>query len=232
MHRLDYLLVVGCLLAACTTAEKERANYLEDAAEAREAGDWAKTLDALENAVRTDPIDLDARLRLAESYLVAFNEPEKARDLYIRTRKRSLARALHGLGRCALWEGDEVLGREYLTRSLNEKPTVACAIDLAARVPPAERERLLELPLGGRRWELFRAACGSSEPPEKPPGEPSYELSRARLASGDVRDAALRAHLKDSCADDQATRAYARVLLGETLFRRNPALLAAVKDGD
>ena len=220
------------LLFACTNAEKERAGFLDEATEAEAAGDWDRVLELLEDAVRTDPINLDARLRLADLYLVAYNDPDKARDLYFRASKRSEGRALHGLGRCALWDGEEAVGREYLRRSIAADPTVACAIDLAARTTPGEREELLKLQLAGRRWQLFLKAFDAQQVDVKAPQERSYALARARLATGKERDAQLLAHLADVCADDAAQRAYAQVLLGETLFRRNPALFGTVTRGD
>jgi len=223
--------LVSCCLA-CTSADKERTEYLLEAAEAREAGDWDKTRELLEAAVHTDPIDLDARLRLADLYLVAYNEPEKARDLYIRTRKRSLSRALYGLGRCAIWEGQEAVGRDYLQRSLDSKPNVECAIALASRISGDERDTVLDLPLGGRRWQLFLVACGREEADEKPPVEATYALARARLATGAERERELTAVVADACATTDARHAYARYLLGETFFLRNPALLAVVKEGE
>jgi len=226
--RRGYLLAMRpyalILLVACSTAEKERAEYVE---EARDERDWTKKRELLEMAVKTDGIDLDARLLLAEVELVAFNEPDKARELYFLVSKRSRWRGLHGLGLCALWDGQEEIGRDYLRQSLAARATVPCAIDLAARVGDPERARLLALPLGGRRWELFRAACGAGPRPASVPEEPSYALARARLGMGD-----LAAHLADSCANDEARRAYARYLLGQTLFQRNPTLHNVVKGGD
>lgn len=230
MRALPALLT--CFLLACTSAEKERNDFLLEASESREEGDWEKTRELLESAVRTDPINLDARLRLAELYLVAYNEPDKARELYIRTRKRSLARALHGLGRCALWEGQESIGRDYLSRSLKEKPSVACAIELAARLPETQRAKVLDLPLGGRRWQLFLAACGVGESDVKAPKDRAYALSRARLAEGEEREQELTAIVADACATAEARQAYARYLMGETFFERNPALLAVVQEGE
>ena len=226
------LLLFAVCLSACTTAEKERAEFLDEATEAEAAGEWDKVRELLEQAVLTDPINLDARLRLADLYLVAYDEPVKARDLYFRAGKRSKARALRGLGRCALWEGQEAVGRDYLRRSLAADPTVGAAIDLAARTTPGEREELLELPLGGRRWQLFLRAFGAQAVDIKAPSERSYGLARARLASGAERDRELAAHLADVCANVAARRTYALVLLGESLFRRNPALLDAVTKGE
>ncbi|MHC4408612.1 MAG: tetratricopeptide repeat protein [Planctomycetota bacterium] len=217
------------LLVACSTAEKERADYVE---KAREETDWSKKLELLEMAVKTDGINLDSRLLLAETYLVAFNEPEKARDIYLRVRKRSRPRGFHGLGRCALFEGQEEVGRDYLRQSLEARPSVRCAIDLAARVGDPERARILAMPLGGRRWEFFRAAQGAASLPEKIPDDPSYALARARMAQGEEQDRVLSAHLADSCANDGAKQAYARFLLGQTLFARNLWLQNVVKEGD
>jgi len=230
MRRLASLLLG--ILCACTSAEKERDEFMLDAAEAREEGDWEETLELLESAVRTDPINLDARLRLADLYLVAYNEPEKARELYIRTRKRSLARALHGLGRCALWECEQSLGIDYLRRSLDEKPTVACAIELAARLPQDERDPILDLPLGGRRWLLFLQACGRPLADVKIPTEKTYTLARARLATGKARERELTALVADSCATASGRQGYAHFLMEESFFRRNPALLDVVKEGE
>ena len=217
------------LLAACSTAEKERADFVE---QAREEQDWNKRLELLQTAVQTDPIDLDARLMLAEAYLVAFNDPDPARELYLRVGKRSRSKSYRGLGRCALWDGEEEVGRNYLRQALDARADVACAIDLAARVDGRERARILGRPLGGRRWELFRAACGVAELPASVPAEKSYALARARLAHGPDQDRILAAHLADSCADAAAKRAYAQVLLGESLCQRNPFLHNVVKGGD
>lgn len=220
------------LVLGCRTAEKDRAGYMEEAIEARKQGDWNKTLELLQEAVRADGIDIGARLELADTYLIAFNEVDKARDIYFTLRKRDRARSFYGLGRCALWEGQEEIGRNYLRQSIDERPTVLAAIDLGARVGDQERDRLLALPLGGRRWELFRKACGKGDPDVKAPPEESYALARARLATGEEQDAELRAHLADSCANLAAQRAYARYLLGERLFARNMELRTVVREGE
>ena len=212
------------LLAACSTAEKERADLVE---QARFEKDWAKKRELLEMAVHTDGIDLGARLMLARVRLVAFGEPGKAREIYLGISKRSRARSLHGLGRCELWEGREELGRAYLRRSLADRPTIDCAIDLAARVPDPERARLLALPLDGRRWEYFKAAHGAAPKPASIPDDPAYALARARLGLD-----GLAAHVAESCASDAARRAYARYLLGQSLFHRNPTLQNMVTKGD
>ncbi|MEM8883779.1 MAG: tetratricopeptide repeat protein [Planctomycetota bacterium] len=220
------------LTLACRTAEKDRADYMEQALVARENGEWDKALELMQQAVRADGIDIAARIELADTYLIAFNEIDKARDIYFTIGKRNKPRSLYGLGRCALWEGQEEVGRDFLRRSLEERPTVLAAIDLGARVGDKERARILALPLGGRRWELFRSAYRQGEGGPNPPPDPSYALARARLATGAAQDTELRAHLADSCANLAAQRAYARYLLGERLFGRNMELRTVVKEGE
>ena len=115
---------------------------------------------------------------------------------------------------------------------MDARAQVGCAIDLAARVGEKERNSILEQPLGGRRWEWFRAAFGAAEKPASIPNEETYALARARLSAASDQDRILAAHLADSCANDEARLAYAQVLLGEYLFQRNPFLHNVVKGAE
>jgi Tfp pilus assembly protein PilF len=206
------------------------------AADAVAGPDWPAARRALEEAAHLAPADLDVNLRLAETLLQAYGEIDAARRLYWKVRRISRARALHGLGLCALWEADEARALQLFGASLAERPTAACARDLAvrqlARGEDSEDALALVERVSGNtvRSGLLLAAAGRRPRPAKMPEGWTYGLERARLAPLAEAAAEVSAYVRAACATQEAQRLMEAVLEGDFALQRNPGLPKGVKD--
>jgi Tfp pilus assembly protein PilF len=228
------------LLAACAAPVPERSEdvaiLLRRAAEAAAVPDWPATRKALEEAVLLAPGDLDANLRLAETLLMAYGEIPAARRLYWRVRETSHARALHGLGLCALWEGDEERALQLFQASLDERPTAACARDLAVRLlgRGEDAEDALdevEKTSGNTlRSDLLLAAAGRRPRPQVAPEGWSFGLERARLAPPAEAAAEVAAYVRVAGATPRARELMRAALQGDLALQRNPRHRRGVRD--
>jgi hypothetical protein len=181
------------------------------------------------------PDDPAVSLRLARVELEAFGEVARAEERYARLPDGFRDHALHGLGRCALWRGDEEHALDLFRESLASKPTAACARDLAVRLmargePADEALDLVERTSGGTlRSRLLLAAAGRLPPPPRLPEEWTYALERARLKPLPEARAEVDLYLGRACATDGAREKMARVLDGDFALCRNPARAPAVR---
>jgi Tfp pilus assembly protein PilF len=229
------------LLAACAAPVPERADdlaiVLRRAAEASAVPDWPAARKALEEAVLLAPDDLDANLRLAETLLKAFGEIDAARRLYWRVRATSHARALHGLGLCALWEGDEERALQLFRASMDERPTAACARDLAVRLLARGEDAGTALDEVERtsgntlRSGLLLAAAGRRPRPEVAPEGWFFGLERARLAPPAEAAAEVAAYVRVACATPRARDLMRAALQGDLALQRNPRPRNGVREG-
>lgn len=228
------------LLAACATQAPRRAEdvaiVMLRAADAVAKPDWPAARKALEEAVLLAPDDLDANLRLAETLLKAYGEIDAARRLYWKVRYTSHARALHGLGLCALWEGDEERALQLFQASLDERPTAACARDLAVRLlgrgeHAEDALDEVEKTSGNTvRSGLLLAAVGRRPRPEAPPEGWSFGLERARLAPPAEAPAEVAAYVRVAGASPRARELMEAVLDGDFALQRNPGDRTGVRD--
>jgi tetratricopeptide (TPR) repeat protein len=231
------------LLAACAAPPPPGPPdfAIVEADEAAAHSDWAQARRALEEAAFDRPDDPVVALRLARMELEAFAEVDRAQRRYERLPRELRARALHGLGRCALWRGDEEHALALFRDSLREKPTTACAKDLAlrllARGEPADEALDLVVALSGDtlRSRLLLAAAGRAPRPERLPEGWTYALERARLVPLEAARAEVDLYLERACATEAAREAMARVLALDPALRRpsaegrNPPSPPAVK---
>ncbi len=229
-------LVLLVALAACKTPpEAAPAAVLADSDGAAVRSDWSGARAALERASLDYPDDPALSLRLARIDLEAFGEIARAQGRYERLPPDLRARALHGLGRCALWRGDEEHALDLFRESLASKPTAACARDLAlrllARGEPADEALDLVVATSGEtlRSRLLLAAAGRLPPPPRLPEGWTYALERARLKPLPEARVEVDLYLGRACSTDGAREAMARVLEGDFALRRNPALPPAVR---
>lgn len=228
------------LLAACAAPAPSRPPdvdvLLRRAADAVAVPDWPAARRALEEAHYVVPADLDVNLRLAETLLKAYGEIDAARSLYWGVRRASRARALHGLGLCALWEGDEERALQLFAASLAERPTAACARDLAVRRLARGDDAGEALDLVGKtsgntlRSGLLLAAAGRRPRPATLPEGWSYGLERARLMPLAEAPAEVALYLDAACAHPQARQRMEVVLKGDFALQRNPAPPSEVKE--
>ena len=229
------------LVAACSTPPVPRrapdvAIVMHRAADAVAEPDWPAARAALEEAALLAPGDLDVNLRLAETLLKAFGEIDAARRLYWTVRQASHARALHGLGLCALWEGDEERALQLFQASLDEYPTAACARDLAVRRLARGEDAggaldQVEKTSGNTvRSGMLLAAAGRRSRPATPPEGWSFGLERARLAPLGEAPTEVAAYVRAACATPRARQLMEAVLQGDFAIQRNPGQRSEVKD--
>lgn len=197
--------------------------------------DWTGARRTLEETALDYPDDPVVALRLARIDLEAFGDIEAAETRYERLPREMRARALHGLGRCALWRGDEERALDLFRESLASKPTAACARDLAIRLlargePSGEALDLVEKTSGETlRSKLLLAAAGRLPRPEKLPEGWTYALERARLEPLAEARVEVDLYLGRACATAGAKEAMAKVLAGDLALCRNPSQAGAVK---
>jgi len=179
-------------------------------------------------AVQIDyPADPVVQLRLARIELEAFGDVSSAEGRYQRLPKDLRARSLHGLGRCALWRGEEEHALDLFRESLATRPTAECARDLAVRLlargePAAEALDLVEATSSGAlRSRLLLAAAGRLPKPAELPEGWTWALDRARLKPLPEARVEVELYLRHACADAQAREAMGRVLSGDPALRRN-----------
>lgn len=229
------LLLLAALAACKTPPEAAPASVLADADGAGVRSDWHAARAALERASLDYPDDPVVSLRLARVELEAFGEVARAEERYERLPPGQRAHALHGLGRCALWQGDEAHALDLFRESLASKPTAACARDLAVRLmargePANEALDLVERTSGGTlRSRLLLAAAGRLPPPPRLPDGWTYALERARLKPLPEARGEVDLYLDGACATPAAREAMARVLEGDFALRRDPARAPAVR---
>jgi len=229
------ILVLLGAFAACKTPETAPASVLADADGAGVRSDWHAARAALERASLDYPDDPVVSLRLARVELEAFGEVARAEARYERLPSDQRARALHGLGRCALWRGDEEHALDLFRESLASKPTAACARDLAVRLlargEPADEalDLVVETSGGTLRSRLLLAAAGRIPPPPRLPDGWTYALERARLKPLPEARAEVAFYLDGACATPAAREAMARVLEGDFALCRSPARAPAVR---
>jgi len=223
-------------LAACKTPpEGAPQSLIGPADEAATRSDWAEARAALERAQLDYPDDPVLILRLAWIDLEAYGDVPRAEEHYQRLMKTQRARALHGLGRCALWRGEEDQALDLFRASLAKTPTADCARDLAlrllARGEPAEEALDLVLSTSGNtlRSRLLLAAAGRLPAPAQLPEGWTYALERARLKPLPEARAEVDLYLDHACATPAAREAMGRVLAGDPALCRNPARAPAVR---
>jgi len=231
--------LLSLLLAACSSAPPASGKAMAlvgQADEAASASDWPTARRLLEEASLESPGDAVVALRLARVQLEAFGDVEAADALYFRLLPAQRARALHGLGRCALWKGDEERALELWRKSLEERPTADCARDLAVRLmargEPAGDVLDLVVEVSGQtlRSRLLLAAAGRLPRPERLPEGWTYALERARLlplGADAAREVDL--YLAHACATPGAREMMGRVLAGDFALRRNRPQASEVK---
>jgi tetratricopeptide (TPR) repeat protein len=228
------------LVAACSSPMPARSpevdTLMRRAAEAVAGPDWPAARRALEEAALLAPDDADVNLRLAETLLKAYGEIDAARRVYWRVRQTSRARVLHGLGLCALWEGDEERALQLFSASLAERPTAACARDLAVRQLARGEDAgdaldLVEKVSGNTvRSGMLLAAAGRRPRPATPPQGWAYGLERARLGPLAEAPAEVAAYVRAACATPRARQLMEAVLQGDFSLLRNPGQRSEVKD--
>ncbi|MHC4135482.1 MAG: hypothetical protein ACYS0K_10895 [Planctomycetota bacterium] len=228
------------LVAACSIPAPSRAPdvaiLMRRAAAALAEPDWPAARRALEEAALLAPADLDVNLRLAETLLKAYGEIDAARRIYWRVRHASRARALHGLGLCALWEGDEERALQLFQASLAEYPTAACARDLAVRqlawgTDAKDALDQVEKTSGNTvRSGMLLAAAGRRPRPATTPEGWAYGLVRARLGPLAEAPAEVSAYVRAACATPRARQLMEAVLQGDFALQRNPGQRSEVKD--
>jgi tetratricopeptide (TPR) repeat protein len=224
------------LLTACKSPPEAAPQSVIGAAdEAGTRSDWPAARAALERASLDYPDDPVLLLRLARIDLEAFGDVERAQERYERLPREYRAHALHGLGRCALWRGDEERALACFRDSLATKPTAACARDLALRLlargePAADALDLVESTSGDTlRSRLLLAAAGRLPVPPRLPEGWTFALERARLKPLPEARPEVDLHLDRACATPAAREAMDRVLAGDPALCRNPARAPAVR---
>ncbi len=222
------LLLLAAFAACKAPPEAAPAAVLADADEAGVRSDWTAARAALERTALDYPDDPALSLRLATVELEAFGEIARAEQRYERLPRESRARALHGLGRCALWRGQEDHAIDLFRESLARKPAAACARDLAVRLlargePADEALDVVEATSGETlRSKLLLAAAGRLPKPSRLPEGWTYALERARLEPIPEARAEVDLYLGRACATAEAREAMARVLEGDFALCRNP----------
>ena len=229
-------LVLLAALGACKSLPPAApAAAIADADGAAERSDWPAARASLERVSIDYPDDPVVSLRIARIDLEAFGDIARAEARYERLPEDLKARALHGLGRCALWRGDEEHALDLFRESLAERPTADCARDLAVRLlargePADEALDLVEETSGGTlRSRLLLGAAGRLPPPPRLPEGWTYALERARLKPLPDARGEVDLYLGRACATDGAREAMARVLEGDFALCRNPARAPAVR---
>jgi hypothetical protein len=203
--------------------------------EAAARSDWPAARVALERASLDYPRDPVVLLRLAWIDLEAFGEVQRAQERYERLPREYRAHALHGLGRCALWRGDEERALAFFRDSLASAPTAPCARDLALRLlargePTGDALDLVESTSGGAlRSRLLLAAAGRAPAPPRLPDGWTYALERARLKPLPEARPEVDLYLERACATAAAREAMKRVLEGDPALCRNPPRGPAVR---
>lgn len=225
------ILLLAALSACASPPEAAPAAAIADADGQAERSDWPAARAALERIQLDYPDDPVVILRAARIDLEAFGDVGRAQARYERLPKEMKARALHGLGRCALWKGDEEQALHLFRESLAEKPTADCAKDLAIRLlargePAGDALDIVEEISGNTlRSRLLLAAAGRVPAPSRLPAEWSYALERARLKPLPEARAEVDLYLGKACATAEAREAMARVLQGDLALRRPPVTL-------
>lgn len=225
------LLLVGCK----SPPEAAPQSLVGSADEAAARSDWPLARAAFERALLDYPRDPVVLLRLARIDLEAFGDVARAEERYERLVREYRAQALHGLGRCALWRGDEDRALDLFRESLAKRPTPDCARDLALRLlargePADDALDAVEATSGGAlRSQLLLAAAGRAPTPPRLPDGWTYALERARLKPLDEARAEIDLYLDRACANPAAREAMARVLAGDPALRRNPSRAPAVR---
>jgi tetratricopeptide (TPR) repeat protein len=224
------------VFAACKSQpEAAPQSLIGPADEAATRSDWALAREELERAQLDYPDDPVLILRLAWIDLEAYGDVPRAQERYQRLMKTERARALHGLGRCALWRGDEDQALALFRESLAKQPTPECARDLALRLlargePAGEALDLVESTSGNTlRSRLLLAAAGRLPAPARLPEGWTYALERARLEPLPEARVEVDLYLDHACATPAAREAMARVLAGDPALCRNPARAPAVR---
>jgi len=217
------------LLAGCKTPpEAVPQSVIGAADEAATRSDWPAARAAFERASLDYPDDPVLLLRLARIDLEAYGDVARAEGRYERLPRANRAHALHGLGRCALWRGDEARALDLFRASLAKRPTPGCARDLALRLlargePADDALDAVEATSGGTlRSRLLLAAAGRAPAPPLLPEGWTYALERARLKPLEEARAEVDLYLDRACATPSAREAMARVLAGDPALRRNP----------
>jgi len=202
--------------------------------------DWAKTRAYLEEAHLWSPGEPEVSLRLGHLLLSAYADVPRARELFGGCLRRSKARALHGLGLCALAEGDKTRALDLFAESMKAAPTAPCARDRALALLALERGGEAEAALdeverisrASVESELLLAAAGRLPAPPAAPPEWSYALARARLAAAQGREDQARTelaeHFSKAYASPQAMKLGGRLLHEDFVFGRNLALVETI----
>jgi tetratricopeptide (TPR) repeat protein len=235
--------VLCVLLAGCKAGLRDPgdARGIYSVARGAEAKpDWPVTRTALRNAALLAPNDAEINLHYASCLLLAYGEVKSARRIYGDMLGRSRARALHGLGWCALVEGDEERALELWKESLGVQQTVDCSHDTAVLLLDLGREdeaqKALELveriSRQSVRTQMLLAAAGRREAPPGLPEGWHFALDRARVRATSKQPesaaADLREHLEKAYFTDLAREFGLRRLQNDFALRRNPQALAEV----
>ncbi|HEX5138755.1 MAG TPA: hypothetical protein VFY93_17415 [Planctomycetota bacterium] len=223
-------------LAACKSPpEAAPQSLIGPADEDATRSDWAGARARLERALLDYPEDPVVLLRLAWIDLEAYGDVPRAQERYERLMTRHRALALHGLGRCALWRGDEEQALRLFRESLAKEPTAESARDLALRLlargePAGDALDLVESTSGNTlRSRLLLAAAGRLPLPARLPEGWTYALERARLEPLPKARAEVDLYLDHACATPAARAAMSRVLAGDPALCRNPARAPEVR---
>lgn len=228
-------LLLSVLVGCKASPQPAPQSLLATADEAAGRSDWAQARTTLERVSIDYPDDPVVQLRLARIELEAFGEVSRAEQRYERLLRAERAHALHGLGRCALWRGEEERALDLFRESLVLQPTAGCARDLAIRLlslgEPADHALdLVEETSGATlRSRLLLAAAGRLPRPSSLPGGWTYALDRARLEPLPDARKEVDLYLERACANPLAREAMERVLAGDLALRRNPPRPPAVK---
>lgn len=230
-------LLLLLLPAAACKAPPEAApqSTIAQADEAAIRSDWTAARASLERASLDYPDDPVVSLRIARVDLEAFGDVARAEERYERLPRDLRARTLWGLGRCALWRGEEEHALDLFRESLAAKPTAACAKDLAVRLlargdPADEALDLVEATSGETlRSRLLLAAAGRLPRPARLPEGWTYALERARLLPLGEARVEVDLYLDRACATPPAREAMDRVLKGDFALCRNQPRPPAVK---
>jgi len=236
---LPALLFAACASRDVAPPSSMTRDLLYRARAAERRGDRREARALLEQAHAWAPEDVEAALYLAHLTLDAYGEIERARELFRRCLRKTRHRALYGLGLCAMRAGDRDRAEELLRDSMRERPTPACARDLAILLLSKGADATEALAaverLSFASWEseLLLAAAGRVPPPPSPSSDPELALARARLLAtrGDAAGALseLRAHFARAYVTPEARRRAASLLAEDFAFRGNPEVVSGVK---
>jgi tetratricopeptide (TPR) repeat protein len=211
------------------------ASSIADADEALVRSDWPAARADLERIALDYPDDPVVAMRLARIDLEAYGDVAGAAGRYERLPRDLRANTLWGLGRCALWSGEEDQAIELFRESLRVRPTAFCARDLALRLlargePADEALDLVESTSGNTlRSRLLLAAAGRLPRPGALPEGWTYALERARLEPLPEARKEVDLYLDRACATPEAREAMARVHAGDPALCRNPSRTPAVR---